>query len=478
MLFEAKKSTYWTSDKKQTFHTAYSQGKTQKEMIRDHFPELSLRQMDHHFYKLKNELGLPDRPKGNLPTHRDFRNYWTPEKKELLKGAYKTGKPWEAIHADHFPDLSFNQVRYALKAHKKELKLNSRPRGGVRHTINKPLDPTIHDRIVKLVSTTSMSNAKISNEVGASKSAVRKRSLKIRGPKFSKIKAEDVPNEHIEYASKLLGQKHEAGPTKRLRDHGPVSIAKRVNSKFNTKYSQGQIGYLIKKGHIKLKTDNQKGQGSKSMTEQYLYERELLKKVRAILSLGRNKAAPESSSIAAPAETGTAVASKARQPRPRTYTDVRHTKGTMDASIHDPEHTSDWEHESSRRLHHRTADDFHSDRLEHTRNLHKTVDAISQMIHAHAIQHGGNMPPEHADILTRLARTADSAKGKLGRIDKAHSKAVAAVRTNDLPDFLGRGVNTKRVSPPSGPVKHNVPTVTKKVDRSQLIDKSKRSRPE
>jgi hypothetical protein len=454
--------SYWTPERKETFRQAYSDGKSHKQMVLDHFKELSPKKMENHAAILRRKMGLPRKQRGGEADH-NFRAYWTPEKKELLKQAHKAGRPFEEIHDTHFSDISFPQFRHALIAHKEELGLNNRPRGGVKFAINRPLDPSIRDRIRSMLgSKQPKSQSDIAKDIEVGKSSVSRESVKLNGPKFNRIKSDSIPQEHIDYASDLLGKDHYVPSFGRQSKHGPVTIARALNTKFGSKYTRSQIHYLIKNGHISTKKETQ-------VSEEYLNERELVRKALEILSLARKrKNSQDGSGTSESTPTSKAVTTRSpKTGKPRTFHDERPHAEVWASAHGDPNHSPEENDEAHQNFMHTTlkAAENH---LNSARDLHSVLGQVSSLLSRHMDNHGSSMPEEHALIISRLAQAVNGAGKKLTRSATPFKRTNAAVVQDAVP-VTTKGVNAKRIGPPAGPYKGKAPkTATSKVNRKDL----------
>jgi hypothetical protein len=213
----------------------------------------------------------------------------------------------------------------------------------------------------------------------------------------------------------------------------------------------------------KASPPHKKGQRDQTMSEEYLYEKELWRKIRASLSLSkRQRAEPESTPSS---ETQSVTKSEPRPKPSRTFTDVRHTAQTLAASTGDNE-VGDYDNEYSRRLQHRIADHSHNHALKHTEALQDTFSDVGSKLLQH-VQDNPDMPEKHAAMIQAVGRILDRHSRSLGKMAKEARRGTAASRTNDI-GFLSKGVKTKRLSPPTAIPKGKPVVATKKVDRSEV----------
>lgn len=252
---------YWTPENKEKLRKAYSPDKTSKEIVSDHFPELSYRHIDRAIRMFGRELGLPRR-NVNSQESREFRKYWTPERKYVLRRAWQSGKPSEDIHLDHFSDISFHQLRWAVNNYGKEWGIIPKKRGpSFKDDYTAPLDKRDHPRVLADIKK-GMSDEDIASKHFAKVSAIQILRRKNGMAQRRQIPSALIPDEHIEFAKNLRKQKATVsidgfnGAKKRSFNAGQRIVAAELNKKFpGYNYTEHQVDKLIRSGTFALDTE-------------------------------------------------------------------------------------------------------------------------------------------------------------------------------------------------------------------------------
>jgi uncharacterized protein (DUF433 family)/transposase-like protein len=279
----------WTDEQKKKLKTVYSPDKTDKELSRDHFPDIKPEHISIAVRKYKNELGLPDKPKANQDVHRNFRAYWTDDKKYILKRAWNAGKPQVDIHLDHFPDIERSSFQRAVNVHAKEFGRNMKESGfkkrpgqlPVKEKYVAPVDDEARVRIIADLKKPGANISSVAKKHYAHESAVKRIDRVYNRPEKNKfLSAALIPDEHIAFAKELRGKKVLVQPSEIQRMNrwgnkarrfsaGSTIIAKALNSKFpGFNYHRRHVESLINNGTFAL--DSEKGPRTLSSQRQQI----------------------------------------------------------------------------------------------------------------------------------------------------------------------------------------------------------------
>lgn len=249
---------YWNDKRLDTLEKAYNADMSRKEMIRKHFPEANPRHIETALKKYKDRLNLKSRTTRSPTATRQFNEYWTPEKKQKLRRAWRSGEDLQTMHNKHFGDISFEALRKTTRILRKDLGLEPRniPHRQPENLVS-PIEERDREHILNDLKK-GRSIERIASDHYANPLAIKQLKTKELGPteKRSVKPYENIPQHHIDFANELR-TKHpsEIDPNVKAKSVGRALIANALNSKFGHEegfvpYDENQVDYMIRRGMI------------------------------------------------------------------------------------------------------------------------------------------------------------------------------------------------------------------------------------
>ena len=250
---------YWNDKRLKQLEDAYNAGLSRKEMVKKYFPEANPRHIETALAKNKDRLNLTAKISKNPTATREFNEYWSPDKKHLLRRAWRSGLDLPTIHSTHFDDIPYQRLRKNVRMLRGELGLKPR---NIRHVQPEKLVSSVEKRdhgpiLDDLKKGRSID--RVAKDHYADPTAIRQLRTRELGPleKYSTERPYEItPSHHIEYANEIA-KKHPRliDPTVKAKSVGPRLIARALNNKFGHEegfipYNRNHIEHMLNSGMI------------------------------------------------------------------------------------------------------------------------------------------------------------------------------------------------------------------------------------
>jgi hypothetical protein len=249
---------YWNDDRLKELEKAYNASMSRKEMVRYLFPEAKPRHIETALAKYKDRLKLREKITRNPTGTREFNQYWTPDKRQLLRRAWRSGLDLQTIHSNHFDDIPYERLRKNIRMLRDELDIEPRKMKHVQpEKLTSPIEKRDYDSILDDLKK-GKSVEHVASKYYADPDAIKKIKTKEFGPTEKKIERpyELIPPHHVAFANKLRATNPtDIDPKVKAKDTGRAIIARELNKKFGDEeghipYTVNQVDHMIRSGII------------------------------------------------------------------------------------------------------------------------------------------------------------------------------------------------------------------------------------